>query len=211
MPGRIGQLARLSVLAALGRERDLRRAILGARRAGVSLTQIKELFLQTYLFAGFPRMINAFLTLATVPNSRGGAPSEGLLLPGRLRRRGEAHCRAIYGEQTDAMLARMREMHPDLAEWIVSEGYGKVLGRPWLGRRERELACIPVLALQGVESQLYSHLRGALRLGATRAQILQALRACRGLVPVRRLRLAGRLLARLAGGRDLPPRRRRIY
>jgi 4-carboxymuconolactone decarboxylase len=198
MSDRIVHLARLSALAAVGRGGELRRAILRARRAGVPLSQIKELFLQSYLFAGFPRMINAFLTLASVPGSGGGAPSEGLLAPGRLRRRGEKHCRAVYGEQTDAMLARMREMHPDLAEWIVSEGYGKVLGRRWLGQRDRELASIPVLALQGVEAQLYSHLRGALRLGASRAQIRRALRACRGIVPGRRLDRAEKLLAGIA-------------
>lgn len=210
MSARIGHLARLSVLAALGRDRALRSAILQARQAGVPLRQIKEVFLQSYLFAGFPRMINAFLTLATVPGSRGGAPFEGLLSPALLRRRGERHCRAIYGEQTDAMLSRMRELHPDLAEWIVSEGYGKVLSRPWLPQRDRELASIPVLALQGVESQLYSHLRGALRLGVAPAQIRRALRACRGLVPARGLRLAERLLCQLASWREREVRKRRI-
>ena len=57
-------LARLSVLVALGREEELRREILRARRAGVSLVKIKELFLQSYLFSGYPRMINAFASRA---------------------------------------------------------------------------------------------------------------------------------------------------
>ncbi len=187
-------LARLFALIAAGRGAELKREIVRARRAGVTLVRIKELFLQSYLLVGFPRMINAFLTLASLPGARGGAPSERGLSVKRVRARGERNCRAIYGDQTAPMLARMREMHPDLAEWIVCEGYGKVLGRPWLKPVERELASLPVLALQGVRTQLYSHLRGALRVGASKDRIRSVLRACRGIVPAARLRGAESML-----------------
>jgi len=191
---RIIHLARLFALIAVGRPSRLKSEIVRARRAGLSLVQVKELFLQSYLLVGYPRMINAFLTLASLPGTGGGAPSERGLTPKRARARGERNCRAIYGDQAEPMLARMREMHPDLAEWIVCEGYGKVLGRRWLAPVERELASLPVLALQGVRKQLYSHLRGALRVGASRARIRSVLRACRGIVPASRLRMAGRML-----------------
>jgi 4-carboxymuconolactone decarboxylase len=184
-------LARLSVLTALGREEELKREVVKARRARVPLVQIKEVFLQSYLFVGFPKMINAFFALAELPGSRGGSPSE----PKRnFMKRGLKNCRAIYGEQTEAMLGRMREMHPHLAEWIVSEGYGKVLGRRWLSSRDRELAVIPILALQDVKMQLRSHLRGALRMGVKPGQIRAVFRSCRSLIPAGRIRSALRIL-----------------
>ena len=60
-------LARLSVLAALGRDAKLRRELRRALSEGVPIRQIHEAFLQLYLFAGFPRMINAFFALEGPP------------------------------------------------------------------------------------------------------------------------------------------------
>jgi 4-carboxymuconolactone decarboxylase len=60
---------------------------------------------------------------------------------------------------------------------MLVEGYGKVLGRPGLSLRRRELCIVAMLARQGrrVERQLYSHLRGALNAGASRAEVDEAL------------------------------------
>lgn len=188
-PDRVGRLARIFLLGATGREARLRAELAGALDAGVPLVQIKEAFLQLYLFAGFPRMINAFLSLAEVPGSSGGARRERTS-PTRLRSRGLRNCRAIYGSQTLPMLARMEEMHPELPRWIVEEGYGKVLGRRWLSAKDRELISLPVLAWQGVKTQLYSHVRGALRLGNRPEEVSSIFAFCSGLIPASRHRLA---------------------
>lgn len=90
---------------------------------------------------------------------------------GSVRRRGEALCRRIYGEVYGKMIARMRGFHPDLAAWILEDGYGKVLSRPVLTVVERELLIVAVLATLDVPAQLKSHVLGAGRVGATRAQI----------------------------------------
>jgi alkylhydroperoxidase/carboxymuconolactone decarboxylase family protein YurZ len=65
-------------------------------------------------------------------------------------------------------------MHPDLATWMIEQGYGRVLARPGLGARERELVTIAVLAASGWERQLVSHLIGAGRLGAAAADVRRA-------------------------------------
>ena len=44
--------------------------------------------------------------------------------------RGKALCRRIYGPVYDRMIARMAGFHPDLADWILADGYGRVLSRP---------------------------------------------------------------------------------
>ena len=65
----------------------------------------------------------------------------------------------------------MKSFHPDLAEWILADGYGKVLARPALSIRERELIVVAVLAAMKLPLQLESHIRGALRVGASKREV----------------------------------------
>jgi 4-carboxymuconolactone decarboxylase len=69
------------------------------------------------------------------------------------------------------MIARMRGFHPELAEWILADGYGRVLSRPGLTIRERELIVVAVLAALRLPKQLESHVRGARRVGATSREV----------------------------------------
>ncbi|NUN50590.1 MAG: carboxymuconolactone decarboxylase family protein, partial [Candidatus Brocadiae bacterium] len=94
-------------------------------------------------------------------------------------KRGARLCRRIYAESTDRMLANMRGLHPALAEWIVWEGYGKVLSRPGLSPAEREACAVACLAALRTWPQLESHARGALRVGLP----LPALRLAAGPSP----------------------------
>jgi len=65
----------------------------------------------------------------------------------------------------------MAGFHPELAEWILEDGYGKVLSRPVLSIRERELIVVAVLSALRLPLQLESHVRGALRVGATKGEV----------------------------------------
>jgi 4-carboxymuconolactone decarboxylase len=69
------------------------------------------------------------------------------------------------------MIGRMRDYHPELADWILEEGYGRVLSRPVLSIRERELIVVAVLSALRLPLQLESHVRGALRVGATAGEV----------------------------------------
>lgn len=156
-------LARVSVAAALGKDRALRRELRAALQAQVPTERLDEALLQLIPFAGYARAINAFAVLQELaPHaSRAARPR------GDLRRRGEALCRRIYGPVYERMIARMRGFHPELAEWILADGYGRVLSRSGLTIRERELIVVAVLAALRLPKQLESHVRGARRVGAT--------------------------------------------
>ena len=65
----------------------------------------------------------------------------------------------------------MAGFHPELAEWILADGYGRVLSRPGLTIRERELIVVAVLAALRLPKQLESHVRGARRVGATGREV----------------------------------------
>jgi len=165
------------VAAARGKGPALRRGIRAAVRAGVTLERLDEALLQLIPFTGYARAINAFAVLQElaphVPRPAGGRG------PAR-RRRGEALCRRIYGPVYGKMIARMRGFHPDLADWILEDGYGKVLSRPILSIVERELLVVAVLGTLEVPAQLESHRRGAERVGAAPGQIRAMLRLGRG-------------------------------
>lgn len=165
-------LARVSVAAALGKDRALRREIRAALKARVPTARLDEALLQLVPFAGYARAINAFAVLQELaPHApRSTRPR------GDLRRRGEALCRRIYGPVYERMIGRMRGFHPDLAEWILADGYGRVLSRPGLTIRERELIVVAVLAALRLPKQLESHVRGARRVGATAREVRAMLR-----------------------------------
>jgi alkylhydroperoxidase/carboxymuconolactone decarboxylase family protein YurZ len=153
----------------------MRRELRAALRAGAAPERLDETLLQLVPFAGYARAINAFAALQDIaPHAPRRAPRRG-----GLRKRGAALCRRIYGPVYGRMIARMKGFHPELAEWILADGYGKVLSRPVLSIRERELIVVAVLAALRLPKQLESHVRGALRVGATRREVAAMLAAGR--------------------------------
>jgi 4-carboxymuconolactone decarboxylase len=67
--------------------------------------------------------------------------------------------------------SNIARLHPDMERWMLEEGYGKVLGRSGLDLKVRELCVIAVLVGLDAPQQLYSHLRGALNVGATPEEV----------------------------------------
>lgn len=126
------------------------------------------------LYAGYPAVLEGVRVLAERWPARARRSREGTVE--QWRRRGAALCRRVYGPVYSTLLARVRAMHPDLAVWMVEQGYGRVLSRPGLGVVERELVAVAVLAAGGWERQLTSHLIGAVRVGARPMEIRAAFR-----------------------------------
>lgn len=114
------------------------------------------------------------------------------------RSRGEALFRAIYGNSSDAVLLALDAVAADYSTWVLEDAYGRVLARPGIAARQRELLAVAALAALDCPAQLKSHLRGALRLGASRAAVAHVLRALDELLPADRLARASDALDRLA-------------
>jgi 4-carboxymuconolactone decarboxylase len=164
-------LAPATALAVRGREAALRRRLADAVKSGADPRRLDEAFLQLVPFAGYARAINAFHVLREfVPAAR---PRRDLRT-GR-RGRGVRLCRRVYGASYGRLMKRMEGLHPDLAAWILEEGYGRVLSRPGLSGKERELLAVAALAaLPGAGPQREAHERGARRLGATAREVREA-------------------------------------
>ncbi|HSP06949.1 MAG TPA: carboxymuconolactone decarboxylase family protein [Acidobacteriota bacterium] len=132
---------------------------------------IREAILQSYLFAGYAAAINAFIVFNKLVPKEEEALQEK---KGSLRlwiSRGTELCRRIYGSQYEKLVRNMKSLHPDLADWMVWEGYGKVLSRPFLSLRVRELLIVTMTAVLGVDRQFLSHVRGALNVGAAPEEV----------------------------------------
>jgi 4-carboxymuconolactone decarboxylase len=140
-----------------------------------SPTQLYEVVLQSYLFLGFPRMLIAAEALnATKAQSASVGTDAPALEPAQITgdeltiwlERGQKLCRRVYDSSYDALKARVSSMAPEVFLWMELEGYGKVLSRPGLDIIDRELAVVACLMMENRVSQLHSHLRGALNVGA---------------------------------------------
>lgn len=185
----VAPLLRLS--AALG-TRDgsvIRAAMEGAR--GADPVTVEEVLLQSHLFIGFPDALNA---LGLWRRVSGTVPSPSIGEDAVLwEARGPEVCARVYGVNYEKLRENVRALHPDLDGWMVTGGYGRVIGRPGLDLATRELCIAALLAVWNVPRQLHSHLRGALNAGASAEQVTEAVEtACgfldeRAAAPVRRL------------------------
>ena len=162
-------LVSLAVSIAVADEPGLRQAMVGAVEAAVPPQWVEELLLQSYMFCGFPRCLNATREWRRASGLAAPAEDEGTDYDNVLawRERGEQTCRTVYGRFYERLRSNVRGLHPSLEEWMVVEGYGKLLGRPALDLRRRELCIVAICAADMQERQLHSHLHGAINAGAT--------------------------------------------
>lgn len=75
--------------------------------------------------------------------------------------------RALWGEDAERIEARLRAVDPDLAELILDVAYRHVFARPGLELRTKELLAVAHLMGVGSPGEIRTHLRAALRQGAT--------------------------------------------
>jgi 4-carboxymuconolactone decarboxylase len=174
----------------------------------VDPAQVDEVILQSYLFAGFPRTLNAARIWRSVSDAAAPAADPGAELSSGSDwiRRGEATCRTVYGESYELLRENIRDLHPALDTWMITDGYGKVLSRPGLNLMIRELCIVGACAASGQQRQLHSHLHGALNAGATVKQVKAALDSLGDLVNEEDLKKYRSLLTHVASRRH-PPRR----
>ena len=195
-------LVRLSA-AISGADEATTRRVIDEVTGRVRAEMVDEVILQSYLFAGFPRALNAARMWRAASGVR--APSSDDLAEskhiGEWERDGEATCAIVYGASYDVLRRNIRELHPALDTWMIMDGYGKVLSRPALDLKRRELCIVAACAAAGQQRQLHSHLHGALNSGASPGEVAETLAVLNDLVGERELAGYQNLLARVLSGR----------
>ena len=197
-------LVRLAAVIAAGSEADIRTELSRAQQ-DARVEWLEEVILQSYLFAGFPRTLNAAREWRRVSGRPAPLTDDGEHLDraDEWRRQGEETCAIVYGPFYDRLRVNIRALHPALDAWMIVEGYGKVLSRPGLDLARRELCIVAACAASRQERQLHSHLHGALHAGASESAITDTLGAVASLVSADDAAKHRMLWARVQGAADV--------
>jgi 4-carboxymuconolactone decarboxylase len=178
------QLLELAAAIAVGDPVALEASASRTISAGVPILAVDELMLQSVLTVGWPRALVAAGIWRTAMGEPASHAADDLDYEQHREwtRRGEATCRIIYGDHYDQLRNNVRALHPALEAWMVTEGYGRTLSRPGLALALRELCTVAQTAVLRTPRQLHSHLLGAMRSGASAAQIEATLQLVRPLL-----------------------------
>ncbi len=88
--------------------------------------------------------------------------------------RGYASLERITGGTGQAVVESLKDIAPDLADWIIAFSYGDVMSRPGLDPRSRQFATIAALTATGTAMpQLKVHIEGALNVGCKPEEIVE--------------------------------------
>ena len=165
-------LIRVALAIAIGDEAKARERMIAARAVGVPDQWIDEILLQSFLNVGYPLALMAFGVWRAVagPVKDAGEPvAHGLWED--WTRRGAATCGAVYGRTFHKLMQNLRGLHPALEALVLVDAYGKVIGRPGLDLRRRELCTLAAVATLTTPKQLHAHLRGALNTHSTKEDV----------------------------------------
>jgi 4-carboxymuconolactone decarboxylase len=90
--------------------------------------------------------------------------------------RGQKTLANITGGEGRQVVDSLRDIAPELGDWIVNFAYGEVFSRPGLSLCTRELATISALtALGNAQPQLKVHIDGALNVGCKPEEIVEVI------------------------------------
>jgi len=176
------------------------RATMSEAVAEVDHAKVEEIILQSYLFAGFPRALNAMRAWRAVSGTAAAGDDDEASVDdlSAWRERGEETCAIVYGDHYERLRKNIRQLHPALDEWMIVDGYGKVLSRPGVDLPTRELCVVAACAVSGQQRQLHSHLHGALNAGASAATVGAVLDSLNDLISRDDLSRYRQLLAKVA-------------
>jgi 4-carboxymuconolactone decarboxylase len=181
-------IAVIGAFTAVGRLPELREALNAGLEAGLSVSQIKEILVQMYAYAGFPRSLNGlgmFMSLLEQRRADGitdpaGNEPKPLPTDADMLEVGTANQTQLSGAPVTGSLF---DFAPAIDRFLKTHLFGDIFSRDNLDWQSREIATVAALAtLDGVESQLRSHFGIALNTGLTETQL-------RGLITVVRARI----------------------
>lgn len=167
----------IAALAATGDLPRLSAALDSGLDAGLSVGDCKEILVQMYAYAGFPRALNALGALMKMVDARKqrgindpeGAGPGPIPVGAELLAVGTANQTKLTGAPVKGPVF---EFAPAIDQYLKTHLFGDIFARANLDWQSRELATVAALAaLNGVEPQLLSHTRVSLHQGLTHAQL----------------------------------------
>jgi alkylhydroperoxidase/carboxymuconolactone decarboxylase family protein YurZ len=171
-------IPRIAAFAAMGDMARLNASLNEGLEAGLSISECKEVLVQLYAYAGFPRSLNALGELLKVVQARkqrgitdapGGDPSHAIPVGDALLAKGTANQTQLSGSPVAGPLF---DFAPVINQFLRTHLFGDIFERDNLDWQSRELATVGALAaLSGVEAQLRAHMGISLRVGLSGEQL----------------------------------------
>ncbi|AWH31227.1 MULTISPECIES: carboxymuconolactone decarboxylase family protein [Stenotrophomonas] len=190
----------IGAFAAAGNIDGLRQALNQGLDAGLSVAETREILLQVYAYAGFPRSLNALGELMKVADARkqqgiqddpGREPRKPIPTGDALLAAGTANQTTLAGGPVSGPLF---DFAPQANQYLRTHLFGDIFERDNLDWQSRELATVSMLAaMSGVEPQLKSHIGISLNTGLRREQLSRladVLEACVSREAAERVRAA---------------------
>lgn len=168
---------------------------------GLHPSDIHEILLQSHLFAGFPRAITGLEIFVRSLRNHGLDLKEFRNMEGhkreKRRHRGRKLFEKVYRNNAKAVLKSLRSLYPRYDRWVLEDAYGRVLSRPFLPGKVRELCAVAALTVTGGPRQLRSHIMGAVNMGAHAGEVERVIRSMDALVSSKKIDDALEILAEL--------------
>jgi len=167
----------ISAFTANGDLEKLKTALNEGLDAGLTVNEIKEILVQLYAYAGFPRSLNGINTFIGVMEEReqkgikdelGKEPSPMPADKSSIELGTEIQTRLIGAPAAGKYIA----FAPAIDKFLKGHLFGDVFGRNNLDFQSREIATISALSsMTGVNVQLQSHFYVGFNVGLTQAQM----------------------------------------
>lgn len=173
-------IVKIAALTTTGDLKNLRTALSEGLDAKLTINEIKEILVQMYAYAGFPRSLNGINTFMSVLDERKksgikdveGKTATPINDKGDKYERGRKNLEVLSG-QTQAKPAKgYGEFSPEIDRFLKEHLFADIFDSDVLNYQQRELATISALAaMTGVEPQLESHLSVGMNNGLTENQL----------------------------------------
>ncbi|WP_462267644.1 carboxymuconolactone decarboxylase family protein [Mucilaginibacter sp.] len=166
----------IAAYAAKGDQMNLKNALAKGLDAGLAINEVKEILVQLYAYAGFPRSLNAISTFQRLTDERrkGGVTDAEGAKPSKINFGPQKYA---FGKEVQAKLTGMpanstQGFVPVIDTFLKEHLFADIFGRNNLDYQSREIATISILAsLGGVEGQLRGHLNVGRNVGLTELQL----------------------------------------
>ncbi|MGH2644381.1 MAG: carboxymuconolactone decarboxylase family protein, partial [Chitinophagaceae bacterium] len=157
-----------------------------ALNIGVTPIEIREAVYQCAPYLGYPKTLNALNTINEVFEEKGiPLPLENQATVTEENRfeKGKAIQDSLYGHEIKEM---MKELPGDfkvfVPQFLTEANFGDFYTRGGLDIKTRELLMYCVLATLGAEFQLNAHVKGSIRAGNTKEELIAAMVQCIGYI-----------------------------
>lgn len=173
------KISEIAAFTATGNMDKLRVSLNDGLNAGMNINEIKEILIQMYAYAGFPRSLNGLSAFMEVLNERekqgirdetGPEPAQ---IPADRDKYavGKENFTILFGNPDGKPKAPYEIFAPGIEVFLKEHLFADIFSRGILSFKDREIATVSALAaMKGTSSQLQGHFKAAMNVGLTDRQ-----------------------------------------